>query len=750
MNIGTILISISFLLALVAIVLYIQFFLNKNQKFRYYAKIIILVCSLFTTLSFLLLLYYFLTSNFNINYVWLYSGKNLKWYYKLSGVWAGQEGSLLLWTWLMLIPLAIEILLRNKKEPKVDEKKAKKKSKRKKKTEIKIEFLDWTFIIILVVIIVFLLLLLIKSPFADVSPIDLKYYPNGRGLNPTLRNIWMVIHPPLLFIGYALVVIPFSASMSYLITNDKNWTKFSLQWSRIAWLFLTLGIGVGAVWAYIELSYGGYWAWDPVEVGSLIPWVTLTAFLHAQLINQRNDRYKNIIPLLGMFTFLLVLFATFITRSGIWESVHSYQNSELVDILAGLNVISLILGVFMICILLFGMMFIIKRFSEEVEKEEKYTWDNYSMLANIVLLILLATIMFIGIIASRGESNPIFYETRLIPFAMVLFTILGICTIWRIFGEKNTKKAILLILLISLVCVFILPKFAFPGKSESFYGKISSHHIVAFFIPILFFSIYSIIYKIIKSLKLKSNKAKIKTISTQIIHFGIVLIVLSYCISQKMSEEKIINLERGKSDDFKEFEIKFVGVKNSLKGNEYLFSLILNYTQFLKNGNVSKELIDAFKNFNYQISNNSRITKIDEKNWEIADGLKKYKIEKTKIKLNIYGFEYYYDFILEISENGKLVEIVKPKWIFYDDIKAWQTNVHVKHFIKEDLYIYVPIPTKYDILTPLNNEELNNLYEEGIEVNIKTIPFMNFLWGGMIIMAGGIIIRIFVDYRKFK
>lgn len=690
MNLGTILISISLLFTLGAILLFIKFFLNRDEKLRNFAKLLIFGSMVFTTFAFLLLLYYFLTSNFNIHYIWLLSSKNLEWQYKLSAIWAGEEGSLLLWTWLIVFAIVIEIFLQNRREKKIEEKKVKNKSKRKK--VIKTAYFDWSIVISLTIIAVFLVILLIKSPFAEIHNIDLHfkdennktitksvnpldYYPNGNGLNPTLRNVWMVIHPPLLFIGYALITIPFSASMSYLITDDKNWTKISILWSRIAWLFLTLGIGVGAVWAYIELSYGGYWAWDPVEVGSLIPWTSLTAFLHAQQMNLKKERYRNLIPILGMFTFLAMIFATFVTRSGIWKSVHSYQDKELVDIILGLNIISLIFISMIICILIFGTILVIKKFLMEEEKEEKFTWGSSTMLITIILLILLATIMFIGIIASRGEANPTFYETRLIPFSMILFTILFVCTIWKIFGKKKTKFAVILIVFLSIISVFILPKL-FPGKSESFYGKISSHHIVAFFIPIFIFSISSIIYKTIKALKMKSKRERLKTISLQIIHFGIVLITLSYCVSQKMSEEKILNLNMGKSENFKGFEIKF-----------------------------------------------------------------------KEIKISRSDIEIIYDFIIEIYKNDKLVDIVSPRWIYYLDISQWHTEVGVKHFIKEDLYIYVPFPIKYIGISSLT-QIIENVNNEGIEVNVKTIPFMNFLWGGMIIIACGIIFRVIIDYKK--
>ncbi|MEA1905661.1 MAG: cytochrome c biogenesis protein CcsA [Euryarchaeota archaeon] len=210
---------------------------------------------------------------------------------------------------------------------------------------------------------IFLLLRVIRSPFALIYEIDhqghllststdifaVPYLMDShyaQGMNPLLRNPWMVIHPPIVFFGYAAAAIPFGAAAAYLLIGDRRWMEIAEPWSRITWLFMTLGIGIGGFWAYEVLGWGAwYWGWDPVETSSLIPWVALTAYLHTQFRMKRNREYGLAAPALLMLSFILVIFATFVTRSGLWASQHGFATSVEAQIigvfLAGLVLVSL-------------------------------------------------------------------------------------------------------------------------------------------------------------------------------------------------------------------------------------------------------------------------------------------------------------------------------------------------------------------------------------------------------------------------
>jgi len=606
MNIGTFLIGLSLFSAVGAIILFGLFFSLGDKALRYYAHLLTLASFIFISLAILLLTYYFLSSNFDYHYVWEYSSKDSPWYLQLSGVWAGQSGSFFFWTWLILFSIAIEVFMHIKDEIKMEaeskptKKKDKKKSKlrgdlQKKKSSVSsTNVFDWTITIAMAVVVVFIFILLVKNPFTEIHNITmqfededgdpylesvdpLKYYPDGKGLNPLLRNFWMVTHPPLLFIGYAMITIPFAASMAYLISNDKRWSKISLQWSRIAWLFLTLGIGIGAIWAYVELNFGGYWAWDPVEVGSLIPWFTLTAFMHAQIMNKKSGNkgeYKIIVAVLGMATFILVIFATYITRSGIWGGVHAWTETTVGNILK----------VLMISTLIFGSIVIFWRFSkEEEQKDFNYSLDFITMFSTILLLTMIAIVMFIGLFVSQGDPNPVFYETRIFPFALPLVFFLAICLIWRYVDKENLLYALGWVILASIAAAFVLPKYVFPGTPEDFYGGISSHRVVAFFLPPILFAIGATIYKIKRSIRKQSIRATLRMVSPHLIHLGIVLMIISYSFSMKMAEDKTVTLAEGQTFDFKDYKIKLVSIEESTDNEK----IIQDYTfEIKKNGNL--------------------------------------------------------------------------------------------------------------------------------------------------------------------
>jgi cytochrome c-type biogenesis protein CcmF len=669
MNLGTLLLSLSLLSALGAILLYGLFFLWKEQILRYYAQVLTLSTFLFNSLAILLLTYYFLTTNLDFQYVWEYSTQDSPWYLKLSGVWAGQEGSFFFWTWLILLSIAIEVVFQMREDIRfeaeekpvpVKQKKNARKSKmtgdlKERNADISRTYVfDWTIAISMAVVVVFMILIFVKNPFDPVDQNLLRGKPDGVGLNPLLRNLWMTTHPPLLFIGYALVTIPFAASMANMISDDRRWSRISLQWSRISWLFLTLGIGIGAVWAYVELAFGGYWAWDPVEVGSFIPWFTLTAFMHAQLMNQRKGEYNIFVSVLGMATFVLVIFATYITRSGVWDSVHAWQETTVGNILLGLMISTLILG----------SIIILRRFSMEEEKDLTYSLDFITMFATIILLSLIAIVMIIGLIVSKGTPNPVFYETRLFPFTFPLVIVLGTCLIWRYLDKENLIYTFGWIMLASIASVILLPKYVFPGTPEDFYGGLSSHRVIAFFVPSLLFAIGAAGYKIIRSFRIKSLRVALKVAAPHLIHLGMLLMIISYAFSMKMAEEATFVLEEGQTAKFGDYEFTLVKIEESTE--------------------AEKEI---------------------------------------------------HDFSIEVSKNGKSLGTEHPKYVYYTDAELWRTEVAIEMRLTEDVYINI-----------LSVDPDNDNQIDSVQLKVRTIPLMAYLWTGMILMSVGIGIVIFFGY----
>ena len=257
----------------------------------------------------------FLGNRYEYLYVVSYSNRELDPYFKFAGLWAGQRGSLVFWTLLLSVFSSIAVFrnrLRNR------------------------EFMPYVSGTLLGIL-AFLLVVLL---FADVNPFERLGFTriNGLGLNPQLQNYWMTIHPPTLYLGFTAFAVPFAFAVSALLTGrlDSRWIAVTRRWILLSWFFLTLGIIFGMRWAYEELGWGGYWFWDPVENASLLPWLTATAFLHSIQIQEHRGMLKVWNMVLVTVTFLLTIFATFLTRSGLIESVHSFaENLRIAYIFLG-------------------------------------------------------------------------------------------------------------------------------------------------------------------------------------------------------------------------------------------------------------------------------------------------------------------------------------------------------------------------------------------------------------------------------
>jgi cytochrome c-type biogenesis protein CcmF len=253
MEIGTILLYIAFTLGLGSAILSILYLRSKDEIERKYARYLLFGCFIILTFAFFLL---------HIMYVHGYTHSSYALYYKLAGAWAGQKGSIMLWTWLIAVALTIEESIQWRRQLKSNTEPARS------------GIGTWVRLIAMIVLIAFIGLLIQIEMFKVTDPFSLSLFPEGRGLNPLLLTPLMIAHPPLEFIAYALVTIPFAAALTYLVTGNRKWVDISLQWGRLAWLFYTLAIGIGALWAYTVLGWGGYWAWDPVETVNLIPWIS--------------------------------------------------------------------------------------------------------------------------------------------------------------------------------------------------------------------------------------------------------------------------------------------------------------------------------------------------------------------------------------------------------------------------------------------------------------------------------------------
>ncbi len=265
--------------------------------------------------------------NYEIKYVSSVTSNSMPLYLRITALWGGQAGSLIFWSWLMSA-FASAVTLR--------------------KWDRDREFLPWVIVVALVTLAFFLMLsILIENPFerwwitpTANEPIAAMFQPagatlftpsDGNGLNPLLRHPGMIIHPPMLYLGFVSFVIPYAFAFAALITgrSDDRWIRLTRRWTLVAWLFLSLGLVLGGRWAYDVLGWGGYWGWDPVEISAFMPWLTGTAFLHSVMIQEKRGMLKHWNMLLIILTYDLVIFGTFLTRSGVLSSVHAFAQSAI-------------------------------------------------------------------------------------------------------------------------------------------------------------------------------------------------------------------------------------------------------------------------------------------------------------------------------------------------------------------------------------------------------------------------------------
>jgi cytochrome c-type biogenesis protein CcmF len=364
----------------------------------------------------------FITRDFSLEYVAQYTNRTLPMFYTISAVWAGQSGSLLLWAWLLCLFAAIVVWQNRRKNRKL------------------LPYVLGT--ILFTAFFFFGLMVYATSPFARLP----QPAADGNGLNPMLQNPGMVMHPPTLYLGYVGFTVPFAFALAALLANrlDAQWIRSTRRWTLFSWLFLTLGNLFGAKWAYVELGWGGYWAWDPVENASLMPWLTGTAFLHSVMIQEKRGMLKVWNLVLVILTFGLTIFGTFITRSGIISSVHSFGVSNLGPLFL----------IFLGAILLVALGLLWWRWPQLKSENqlEALVSRESSFLFNNLLLVGMAFAVFWGTIfpiiseAVRGVKitvGPPFFNQVNVPIGLALLALTGICPLiaWRKASERNLRRS---------------------------------------------------------------------------------------------------------------------------------------------------------------------------------------------------------------------------------------------------------------------------------------------------------------------
>lgn len=411
---------------------------TKNQKLVNSGKGGVIALFICTTLAMLTLSYLLGTSQFEYKYVSDYTSSELPLIYKLTALWAGNSGSLLLWTFfLVLYTVMITFSSKMKGNPMVP---------------------YITSILLANGVFFFFILGFVARPFEILAQVPIE----GRGLNPMLQNPGMIIHPVTLYLGYVGLAVPFAFAMAALILKnmDDFWIKMTRRWTIIAWLFLSLGNIFGGQWAYVELGWGGYWAWDPVENASFMPWLTATAFLHSVMIQERKNMLKVWNISLIVTSYALTLFGTFLVRSGILTSVHAFADSNL-----GLYFL-IFMGVAVIgaMYVLMSRYNLIKRSAGEFQS---YVSKESSFLINNLLLVGSAFAVFWGTIfplvseAVRGTKVTVgipFFNAVQAPILLSMMFIMAVCPLlaWQKSSMKNLRKNFLIPAILAVVGMVLM------------------------------------------------------------------------------------------------------------------------------------------------------------------------------------------------------------------------------------------------------------------------------------------------------
>ena len=366
--------------------------------------------------------YFFFTNNFSMAYVAEHSNRALPPFYKFAALWAGQEGSLLFWSWLLSIYAFLVLFVNRNKHP---------------------ELMPYVGVVLAGVQTFFLTLNnFVASPFIVMAGGDaagvmhVAKLAEGHGLNPLLQYPEMVIHPPMLYLGYTGFTVPFAFALAALLGRypGEKWIHITRRWTMIAWCFQSVGILLGAHWAYAVLGWGGYWAWDPVENASLLPWITGTAFLHSVMMQEKRGMLKVWNIWLVFTTFMLCILGTLLTRSGVVSSVHAFAQSSIGDWFVGFLALT-----FIVCFWAYWKNRDYLRSDNQldslVSRESSFLFNNLILLAACfaVLWGTLFPVLSEWVSGSKISVGPPFFNKVNIPIALFLLLLTGIGPLlaWR-------------------------------------------------------------------------------------------------------------------------------------------------------------------------------------------------------------------------------------------------------------------------------------------------------------------------------
>ncbi|MFQ6088254.1 MAG: heme lyase CcmF/NrfE family subunit [Candidatus Methanofastidiosia archaeon] len=726
-ELGSILVLAALLVALASLIFYILGL--KRERFTKSGDFLIRLKMVLVLLATLQLFYYFLSDNFRIEYVFSYSSSDLAYYYKFSALWAGQAGSFLLWEFFMAI---IALFLVQGKLNKN---------------------------LVLSTFLVMEIFLLLMLNFPQTSPFTSLGIParEGRGLNPLLQDPWIAIHPPITFLGYALLTVPFSFAISSLLKKER-WIEVSLPWTLLGWVFLGAGIAAGGYWSYRDLGWGGYWAWDPVENASLVPWLCATALLHTMLIEKHKNSLKRVNLLLAISSFVAVLYAAFTTRTGIIQSIHSFAESN----------IDIWFAAFLFGVVLASLYLLFKskeNFIEEGKKFEFLSRENFLQLIALMVSLSALSVFWgifspiLGALAGREFSlSPEYYIKVNFPIVMISLILLALCplVLWKKTLKEEVLKNLKYYLLISLVGANLLPFFGFTDWRLSLFT--------------LFSLLATLTNGVVLSRYLKKSK---RNLGGYLAHIGVGLALFGIVCSSVYGEETSVTLEKGKGTSIYGYTLNYLGLREDLRGNPFIIiqgfkgeeTFELNprlsfnpfFGNFLRQPSIRHSLTEDLYVSPVDLSRGLGVS--SEKGMlELSKGESKTLLDYTLI---FKGFELGEHQTSSQIAVGAVIEVefgetqitLVPKMVFEEGKNPRSINAKIEEnvFLVIDGFeadrgiVYLSIVD--EDLNPIQTEE-----EDYVVVMIKREPGIAALWLGVILMIfGGIVAfsRRFSEAQKF-
>ncbi|MCD6161152.1 MAG: cytochrome c biogenesis protein CcsA [candidate division Zixibacteria bacterium] len=462
----------------------------------------------------------FLNDRFEFTYISSCSSIDLPVNFKITSLWAGQEGSFLLWAAFSVL-LGLWVRLKAKEQ------------------------IGWVMFFYMISLLFLFTLLNISSPFKLNAAIP----PDGQGLNPLLQSFWMQIHPPIMFLGYAATFVPFAFAMAALASNKfDSWVKLTFPWAIFSVCTLGAGIFLGGYWSYETLGWGGYWGWDPVENASLVPWLANIALVHGMILERKKGTFRKTNLFLAITTFLMVIYGTFLTRSGVLAdfSVHSFVdlglNAYLAAFLIGFTVVS------------YGFLALRAKSINSAEPTRSPLSKEFAVFLGMLFIILSAFLVLMGTSApliTRLFMEPSavdisYYPLTNLPIAVILGIVLGMAGVftWRVISWRELKHKLIVPLIAAVMIVAL----------SALMGVYNIIHLL-----FIFTSAFAFIANLI--LMINHSQRGFNKIQADIIHIGLALMFIGIVISSGYSYGEKSSLELNESEELMGYRLTYKGIK---------------------------------------------------------------------------------------------------------------------------------------------------------------------------------------------